>query len=87
MDEATLVNFIPGITHIQWLTDWQTGKFLGSAFVEMATPGDAAYAVGMDGLYVLNRPIKIKYQKNDGKDVWPPKGSEVGQEQQAEEQE
>lgn len=87
MDEATLVNFIPGITHIQWLTDWQTGRFLGSAFVEMATPEDAAYAVGMDGLYVLNRPIKIKYQKNDGKDVWPPEGSEVGQEQQAEEQE
>jgi len=87
MDEATLVNFCPGITHIQWLTDWQTGKFLGSAFVEMATPEDAAYAVGMNGLYVLNRPIKIMYQKNDGKDVWPPEGSEVGQGQQVVEQE
>ena len=54
----------------------------------MATPEDAAYAVGMNGLHVLNRPIKIKYQKNDRKDVWPPKGSEIGQEeqQQAEEE-
>ena len=81
MDEATLLDFLPGITHIQWLTHWQTGKFLGSAFVEMATPEDAARAVGMDGFWVLNRPIKVKYQKADGKDLWPPPGSEVGQQQ------
>jgi len=86
MDEATLIAFMPGITHIQWLTDWQTGKFLGSAFVEMATPEDAARGVGMDGMWVLNRPIKVKFQKADGKDLWPPLGSEVGQQVHGKEQ-
>ena len=82
MDEATLVEFMPGITHIQWLTHWQTGKFLGSAFVEMATPEDAARAVAMNGMWILNRPIKVKFQKADGKDLWPPLGSEVGKKTQ-----
>lgn len=71
MDEETLCQTLPGITHIQWLSDRVTGNFYGSAFVEMATPEDASNAVAKDGMRVLGRPIKVKFQKTDGKDVWP----------------
>lgn len=81
MDEATLVGLMPGVTHIQWLTDWRTGKFLGSANVEMATSEDAAQAVAMDGTNVFGRTLRVIYQKSGGKDLWPPPGSEVGRDQ------
>lgn len=72
MDQDSLCDFLPNITHIMWLTDRITGRFYGSAFVEMATPEDAAYAVSRNGEYIFNRPIMIKFHKADGKDVWPP---------------
>jgi ribosomal protein S14 len=77
MDEATLMEAIPGITHIVWRTDRKTGQFFGSGWVEMATPEDAAVAVGMSGKRVLGRPIYISYQAPDGKDAWPPASSKV----------
>ena len=77
MDEATLMDAILGITHIVWKTDRKTGQFFGSGWVEMATPEDAARAVGMSGKRVLGRPLYISYQPPDGKDAWPPLSSKV----------
>jgi len=77
MDEATLMDAIPGITHIVWRTDRKTGQFFGSGWVEMATPQAAATAVGMSGKRILGRPLYISYQPPDGKDAWPPASSKV----------
>lgn len=77
MDEATLMDAIPGITHIVWRTDRKTGQFFGSGWVEMATPEDAARAVGRNGIRVLGRSLYISYQPPDGKDSWPPPSSKV----------
>jgi predicted sulfurtransferase len=77
MDEATLMETIPGITHIVWRTDRKTRQFFGSGWVEMATPEDASVAVGMSGIRVVNRPLYISYESPDGKDAWPPPSSKV----------
>lgn len=47
VDEASLREFFsPAImTHVKWITDKETGKFYGSAFVEMKTSKDGAIAV------------------------------------------
>lgn len=71
MNEDILCEFIPGITHVMWITDRKTGKFFGKCFVEMTTSDDAAYAVGKNGMKLLGRPIKAQYQKADPKDLWP----------------
>lgn len=73
MDESTLLDFVhpAKVTHIQWLTDRNTGKFYGSAFIETATSDDAGLVLALDGCVVLGRKIKVKYQKADEKDLWP----------------
>jgi hypothetical protein len=73
MDESTLLDFLhpAKVTHIQWLTDRNTGKFYGSAFIETATSNDAGLVLALDGCVVLGRKIKVKYQKADEKDLWP----------------
>ena len=77
MDETTLMETIPGITHIVWRTDRLSGQFFGSGWVEMATPDDAAVAVAMNGKRVLGRPLYVEYQPPDPKDLWPPPSSAV----------
>lgn len=78
-DEASLLEFLhpARVTHIQWLTDRNTGKFYGSAFIETKTPEDAGSVLALDGAVALGRRIKVKYQKADEKDVWPIPGTEV----------
>lgn len=77
MDEATLIETLPGVTHIVWRVDRQTGQFLGSGWVEMATADDATRAVSLNGKRVLGRPLYIDFQPPDGKDAWPPPNSSV----------
>jgi hypothetical protein len=78
MDEATLLDTLPGITHIVWRTDRKTGNFLGQGWVEMASPDDAARAVARDGNdNLFGRPLYIAFQAPDGKDAWPPRSSAV----------
>ncbi len=64
------------ITHVKWITDKTTGKFYGSAFVEVRNSKDAAKAVTqMNGTTLMGRPIKINFapvrlgEEND----WPPR--------------
>ena len=79
MDESALINCLSParVTHIQWLLDKTTGKFYGSAFVEMKTPEDAGSAMALDGSFVFGRKLKIKYEKADSKSVWPISGTEI----------
>ncbi|KAL7548882.1 hypothetical protein ACHAWF_012149 [Thalassiosira exigua] len=78
-DEASLLDLLgpATVTHVQWLTDRVTGKFYGSAFVEVRTPEDAGSALALDGARVMGRKILVKYQRADNKDVWPVPGTEV----------
>jgi hypothetical protein len=79
MDEATLMDTFPGMTHIVWKTDRTSGAFLGQAWGEMATPGDAARAVARDGkAKPFGRPVFVAFEAPGGKDAWPPKSSAVG---------
>lgn len=79
MDEAHLLEILhpARVTHIQWLTDRNTGKFYGSAFIEVKTAEDAGSVLALDGIAVLGRRIKVKYQKADEKDIWPIPNTEV----------
>jgi hypothetical protein len=72
MDQETLCENIPNITHIQWINDRKTGKWLGSAYVEMRSTKDAEYAMSeVNGKEILGRHIKIAYSPPDPKDKWP----------------
>jgi ribosomal protein S14 len=60
MDEATLMETLPGITHIVWRLERLSGNFLGQGWVEFATPDDAARAVARDGkVKVFGRPWRL----------------------------
>mmetsp|Transcript_3814 Transcript_3814/g.10007 ORF Transcript_3814/g.10007 Transcript_3814/m.10007 type:complete len:346 (-) Transcript_3814:287-1324(-) len=73
VDESSLSAFLPGIvTHIKWITDKETGKFYGSAFIEMDNSTSAAEAVAMAGSKLIGRPIKINLAPAREGDTWPP---------------
>jgi nucleolin len=72
VDETTLSDFLPGLSHIKWITDKETGKFYGSAFVEAESPVAAADAVAKGGQSFMGRPIKVNYAPAREGDVWPP---------------
>eukprot|EP00611_Tribonema_gayanum_P027665 TRINITY_DN690_c0_g2_i3.p1 TRINITY_DN690_c0_g2~~TRINITY_DN690_c0_g2_i3.p1 ORF type:complete len:429 (-),score=124.25 TRINITY_DN690_c0_g2_i3:505-1791(-) len=72
IDEAVLKEALPGVTHIKWITDKESGKFYGSSFVEMRNPAAAGRAVAMDGQKLLGRPLKINYAPAREGDRWPP---------------
>jgi predicted sulfurtransferase len=79
MDEEKLLEFLQParVTHIQWLTDRNTGKFYGSASIEVKTAEDAGSVLALDGSFVLGRRIRIKYQQTSSKDVWPPPNTKI----------
>jgi RNA recognition motif-containing protein len=73
VDETSLNEFLPGqVTHIKWITDKETGKFYGSAFIEMDTSESASQAVAMAGQSLMGRPIKINFAPALPGDMWPP---------------
>lgn len=72
VDETSLSEFLPGVTHIKWVTDKETGKFYGSAFIEMDTSEAAAKAVAKSGEQLMGRPVKINFAPARQGDVWPP---------------
>ena len=69
VDDTLLKTFLPGVTHIKWITDKETGKFYGSAFVEMETSAfvemetssNAADAVAKAGSQLMGRPMINDY--------------------------
>lgn len=72
VDESGLGDFLPGITHIKWITDKETGRFYGSSFVEVDTSEAAAAAVAKTGQELMGRAIKINFAPARPGDVWPP---------------
>ena len=66
-----LFEVIPNIKFAQWLTNPE-GGCRGFCFVEMRSPEDAAYVMGMAGTKIKGRPLKVNYQKADNKSAWPP---------------
>ncbi|KAL3934094.1 MAG: hypothetical protein SGARI_003538, partial [Bacillariaceae sp.] len=73
VDESSLAAFLPGeVTHVKWITDKETGKFYGSAFIEMKNSIYAADAVALAGSKLIGRPIKINFAPAREGDVWPP---------------
>jgi len=73
VDESSLNAFLPGeVTHIKWITDKESGKFYGSAFIEMDNSASAADAVAMAGSKLIGRPIKINLAPARDGDTWPP---------------
>ncbi|GAX28346.1 nucleolin [Fistulifera solaris] len=73
VDEALLGEFFKNkVTHIKWITDKETGKFYGSAFIEMSDSRAAAEAVALAGEKMLGRPVKINFAPARDGDVWPP---------------
>ena len=70
VDEHSLEAFLgsegnngASITHIKWITDQATGKFYGSAFVEMKDSQTAAEAVSKAGSSLMGRPIKVRHRE------------------------
>ena len=76
VDETGLREFLsPAIvTHIKWITDKETGRFYGSAFIEMKNSQDAAIAVTTKkDTQLMGRAIRINYAPARPGDIWPPK--------------
>ena len=61
------------MTHVKWITDKETGRFYGSAFVEMRNSKDAGEAVAKAGQDLMGRSIKINFAAARPGDMWPPK--------------
>jgi len=78
VDDTSLSEYLPGtMTHVKWITDKETGKFYGSAFVEMLRSTDAAEAVSITGSQLMGRPIKISFAPARPGDQWPPRSKNV----------
>jgi nucleolin len=74
VDESSLNDFLGGhMTHVKWITDKETGRFYGSAFVEMRNSKDAGEAVAKAGQDLMGRSIKINFAAARPGDMWPPK--------------
>ena len=78
VDETSLNDYLGGhMTHTKWITDKETGRFYGSAFVEMRNAKDAADAVALAGTELMGRETKINFAESRPGDVWPPKTAVV----------
>eukprot|EP00815_Leptocylindrus_aporus_P011863 CAMPEP_0116076176 /NCGR_PEP_ID=MMETSP0322-20121206/17093_1 /TAXON_ID=163516 /ORGANISM="Leptocylindrus danicus var. apora, Strain B651" /LENGTH=325 /DNA_ID=CAMNT_0003566413 /DNA_START=833 /DNA_END=1810 /DNA_ORIENTATION=- len=83
VDEASLKAFLLDsegrgeITHIKWITDKETGRFYGSAFIEVATSKDGAVAMAKNGQSLMGRDIKLNYAPAREGDIWPPRNNVV----------
>ena len=54
------------VLKVDRITDYTTGKFYGTAFVEFATPDAARRAVALNGQKFLGRPLKVELPKKRG---------------------
>ena len=65
-------------THIKWITDKESGKFYGSAFIEMPTSASAKAAVDVsEKAEILGRLMKVNFAPAREGDVWPPPAKET----------
>lgn len=72
VDLKSLCDMFSGMTHVEWIKDKTSGKWYGSVFVEMATPQDAAIAVGTyHKKKAYGRVLHVAYSPPDPKSIWP----------------
>uniref|UniRef100_A0A7R9ZDQ3 RRM domain-containing protein n=1 Tax=Pseudictyota dubia TaxID=2749911 RepID=A0A7R9ZDQ3_9STRA len=78
VDEASLNEFLSGkMTHVKWITDINTGKFYGSAFVEMESLQAAADVVkSKNKKELMGRQIKLNFAPAKPGTTWPPEKRE-----------
>ena len=81
VDEVSLKEHLLGaMTHVKWITDKETGKFYGSAFVEIRSAAESSSIVNtLNGETLMNRPLKIAYAPARPGDIWPPGKEEPNQ--------
>lgn len=81
VDEASLRSFLEPageVTHIKWITDKETGRFYGSAFIEVANSHVAVAALNKcNGSEMMGRKIKLNLAPAREGDVWPPKSNVI----------
>lgn len=68
------------VTHVKWITDKATGKFYGSAFIEVKCSKDAAMCVSqINGSMLMGRPLKINYApvRPGEEGDWPPRSKVI----------
>lgn len=68
------------VTHVKWITDKATGKFYGSAFIEVKRSKDAAMCVSqINGSMLMGRPLKINYApvRPGEEGDWPPRNKVI----------
>jgi len=58
------------MTHVKWITDKESGRFYGSAFIEMEDSTGARDAVRSAGAEMEGRAVKIYYAPSREGDVW-----------------
>eukprot|EP00042_Codosiga_hollandica_P035971 m.270643 g.270643 ORF g.270643 m.270643 type:complete len:158 (+) comp54765_c0_seq4:117-590(+) len=72
IDEQTIIDLFTdcgAVARIDWVTDKETGKFYGTAFVEFETEEGAAAAAKLNGTDILGRPVKIEFSNKAPKIV------------------
>jgi len=82
VDETSLNDHLLGaMTHVKWITDKETGRFYGSAFVEIRSAAESSSIVNtLNGETLMNRPLKVAYAPARPGDVWPPVEGEENKE-------
>lgn len=66
IDEDTIKDFFKGcgeITDVHWLTDKESGDFLGRGFVTFDCTESATKALEKDGMDCAGRPIRLGYSR------------------------
>mmetsp|Transcript_31034 Transcript_31034/g.35665 ORF Transcript_31034/g.35665 Transcript_31034/m.35665 type:complete len:562 (-) Transcript_31034:80-1765(-) len=78
VDQEQLCELVPGVTHIEWITDRKTQQWYGAVNVEVASPEDASRAVGsLNKQKIYGRVLHCAYSKPDPKSIWPPPNSKI----------
>lgn len=66
IEEQGLIDFFAdcgSVTSIDWMTDKETGKFYGTAFVEFESAVSAQEALKLNGQDLLGRPVKVEFSR------------------------
>jgi len=65
------------VLHVKWITDKETKKFYGSAFIGMDSASSAGKVMAKNGQDFMGRPLKVNYAPPRPNDIWPPKQKPV----------
>lgn len=66
IEEQTLIDFFADcgpVESIDWMTDKESGKFYGTAFVEFNDPTAAQEALKLNSQELLGRPVKVEISR------------------------